>query len=301
MPEAQTPVVVQPDRAVVQHPVDGLPLLMGVLNITPDSFSDGGLWVDPQRALAHAHALVAQGADLIDVGGESTRPGSVRVDPQTEQDRILPVVEALISDGVAVSVDTMNASTAAITARLGARYINDVSGGLADPDLFDAVAETDAALIVSHWRGLLSPGRPTDQYVDVTAETLAEVEARLDAARTAGIGDERLIVDPGLGFSKDSDHNWQLLADIGQFVRLGLPVLVGASRKRFIADAVPVALKQGDRADAAEALRAKDAATAALAALLLDHGLWGWRVHDVGSTRAALKVARQLRGHHGRA
>lgn len=272
-----------------------LPLVMGVLNVTPDSFSDGGKWLQPDRALAHARTLVAEGARIIDVGGESTRPGSVRVDVATELDRVLPVVERLVAEGIEVSVDTMNAETAVRVAQLGARYINDVSGGLADPDMLAAVAGTDAVYICSHWRGLLADADAAATYHDVTEEVLAELSARLDAARSAGIPDERLISDPGLGFSKRTDHNWQLLADLDRFVGLGLPVLVGASRKRFISETVPHALRTGPTADATLANQARDAATAAVAALLFDRGIWGWRVHNAAATSAALAVAHELR------
>jgi dihydropteroate synthase len=269
------------------------PLVMGVLNVTPDSFSDGGRWHDHDAAVRHGLDLVVDGADLVDVGGESTRPGSVRVPMAEEQRRILPVVERLAGEGVVLSIDTMNADTARRTVELGARYVNDVSAGLADPDMLDTVADGDAVFIVSHWRGLLTPDSPPARYDDVVEEVVSEIGQRLDAARAAGIGDERLVVDPGLGFSKNGGHNWALLAAVDRLRSFGLPVLLGTSRKRFIAETLPGALRAAE-ARAETALHARDAATAAIAALLAESGVWGFRVHDAAAARAALEVGRRL-------
>ncbi|MCD7101484.1 dihydropteroate synthase [Pseudoclavibacter sp. 13-3] len=263
---------------------------MGVLNVTPDSFSDGGRWLDPAEAVRHGLDLTAQGADLIDVGGESTRPGSRRVPVEVEQQRILPVVRPLVAAGVSLSIDTMNAATALATAQAGAAYVNDVSAGLADPDMLDAVSDTEAGLILSHWRGLLTPGRAPAHYDDVVGEVLAELELRVEAARAAGIDDSRLVLDPGLGFSKNAEHNWQIINGFARLLTLGLPVMIGASRKRFIGRLLPAALREPD-ADPETVLRAKDAATAAISALMAHRGVWGFRVHDVASTAAALAAA----------
>ncbi|KAB1662039.1 dihydropteroate synthase [Pseudoclavibacter sp. CFCC 13796] len=271
---------------------------MGVLNVTPDSFSDGGCWLDPTDAVRHGLDLTAQGADLIDVGGESTRPGSQRVPVEVEQQRILPVVRPLVEAGVTLSIDTMNAATALATAQAGAVYINDVSAGLADPDMFDAVSDTDARLILSHWRGLLSPGHAPAHYDDVLGEVLAELEQRVEAARAAGIDDSRLILDPGLGFSKNAEHNWQIINGFDRLLAFGLPVMIGASRKRFVGRLLPAALREPD-ADPAAVLRAKDAATAAISALMAHRGVWGFRVHDVAATAAALAAAERFEPTEG--
>ncbi|WP_255513405.1 dihydropteroate synthase [Homoserinibacter sp. GY 40078] len=250
--------------------------ILGILNVTPDSFSDGGRWQRLDDAVRHAAELVAAGAAVIDVGGESTRPGAQAVDPREEQDRVLPVVEALAREGIVVSIDTRNASTARAAVAAGAAIVNDVSGGLHDPGMFDTVAQTGARLVIMHWRGG-ADAEPV--YADVVSEVRAELAARVEAALDAGVASERIVVDPGLGFAKTAAHNWQLLDRLDTFTELG-PVLIGASRKRFLAALLPADAPVADR----------DAPTATVSALAARSGAWGVRVHDVAATRLALSV-----------
>ncbi|MDF2554431.1 MAG: dihydropteroate synthase [Microbacterium sp.] len=260
-------------------------LIMGIVNVTPDSFSDGGRYADADAAVAHGLRLRAQGADILDVGGESTRPGAERVDPRVEQERVLPVVRALAETGIAVSIDTMNASTAVAAVEAGARIVNDVSGGLADPGLLAAVAATDADIALSHWRGHSTDMYARAQYDDVVDEVLSELRVRVDAAASAGIAPSRVILDPGIGFGKKGAQNWAMLRGLDRLVGLGPRVLLGTSRKRFLAEALA-----DDPADADEARR--DLATAVTSALAAQAGAWAVRVHDVAATRDALIVAR---------
>ncbi|MBD7958363.1 dihydropteroate synthase [Microbacterium sp. Sa4CUA7] len=265
--------------------------IMGIVNATPDSFSDGGRHADADAAIAHGRRLLAAGADLIDVGGESTRPGSERVDPAVEQQRVLPVVAALAADGATVSIDTMNAATASAAIAAGAHLINDVSGGLADDDMFAAVAETSAHLAIGHWRGHATDMYARAHYADVTAEVIAELGERLAAAAAAGIPRERIVLDPGIGFGKRGDQNWQVLSQLPQLVALGPRVLVGTSRKRFLLDAL--AAPDTDAAAAAAVdERRRDLATAVTSVLAAQAGAWAVRVHDVAATRDALRTAR---------
>ncbi|MFF1572560.1 dihydropteroate synthase [Leifsonia sp. NPDC058292] len=259
---------------------------MGVLNVTPDSFSDGGLWLEPQAAIAHAVDLVEQGADIIDVGGESTRPGASSVDPVDEQARVLPVIRALSERGITVSVDTMHASTARAAADVGAAIINDVSGGLADQGMPQAVLDTGLQYVVMHWRGLLDSKDSRATYTDTVAEVRSELSSRLSDLVGGGIDPAKLIVDPGLGFSKNARHNWQVLGHLHDIETLGYPVLIGASRKRFLGALLP------DNATAAD----RDAPTAVISALAAQAGAWAVRVHDVASTRLALDVVRAWQG-----
>lgn len=255
---------------------------MGVLNVTPDSFSDGGLWLEPDAAIAHGLQLVEQGADLVDVGGESTRPGAVRVDPEEERRRVVPVIRELASRGIVVSVDTLNASTARAAAEAGAAIINDVSGGLADPAMPDAVLDTGAQYVVMHWRGRLDAADSRAVYRHTVAEVRAELSARVTDLLQRGIDPAKLILDPGLGFSKNARHNWQVLAGLREIETLGYPVLIGASRKRFLGALLPEGAAVEDR----------DAPTAVISALAAQAGAWAVRVHDVPSTRIALDVVR---------
>ncbi|WP_134774699.1 dihydropteroate synthase [Ornithinimicrobium flavum] len=270
---------------------------MGIVNVTPDSFSDGGRWLDPTAAVAHGRALAAQGADLLDVGGESTRPGSTRPSEAEELDRVVPVVEALAGDGLLVSVDTMRAAVAAAALRAGAVLVNDVSGGLADEAMPELVASTGAPFVVMHWRGLLTDPSAEPHYDDVVAEVRAELEQRVDALATAGVSRGQIILDPGLGFSKDAGHNWTLLAGMEEILAIGLPVLLGASRKRFLGrlPARPGAPVNpgGTPTPAPE----RDAATAATSLLAAQAGCWAVRVHDVAATRDALGVEEMRRRH----
>ncbi|TVT14777.1 dihydropteroate synthase [Amycolatopsis acidiphila] len=265
---------------------------MGVLNVTPDSFSDGGRYLDTDAALAHAHEMWARGADIIDVGGESTRPGAARVDAQTEIDRVLPVVRALAADGLCLSVDTTRAAVAEAALDGGARIINDVSGGLADPNMAKVAAAGGAPWILMHWRGHSKDMNRLAQYDDVVADVHAELRARVDAALAAGVAAENIVIDPGLGFAKHAPHDWALLHALPSFVDMGFPVLVGASRKRFLgrllADADGTPRPPSGREDA----------TAAISALAAAAGAWGVRAHAVGASLDAVTVAAAWqRGH----
>jgi dihydropteroate synthase len=256
------------------------PLIFGVLNVTPDSFSDGGRWVDATAGIDHATELWQQGADVIDIGGESTRPGAARVAVEDEQARVVPVVRELVARGMRVSVDTMNSSTAARSVEAGAEFINDVSGGLADPDMYREMAANSAKYIVMHWREHSATMQNAAHYVDVVRDVRREITQRVAEAIVWGVDPSKIIIDPGLGFSKTGEHNWQLLAGLPELARLGLPILVGASRKRFLAEFAP------DGAPASE----RDAATATISGLAAQASAWGVRVHNVPATRQVLDV-----------
>jgi len=265
------------------------PVIMGVLNVTPDSFSDGGFWLDPDDAVTHAGELVAAGADIIDVGGESTRPGSGRVELTDELDRTLPVVSALVGAGITVSIDTMRAEVARRATEAGAAYINDVSGGLADPEMASAAADSGCDVILMHWRGHSSDMYARAHYDDVVGEVVAELTGRVEEFTSAGVPPERIILDPGLGFAKSFEHNWQLLRGIGALVALDHRVLVGSSRKGFLGS---VGRAEGHSRPPLE----RDVATAVTSAYLTGTGVWGVRVHDVRSTVDAVDVAVALLG-----
>lgn len=256
-------------------------LIMGILNVTPDSFSDGGRYTTLDAALEHAAELTTQGADLIDIGGESTRPGAERVPAAEEQHRVLPLVRELARGGIAVSVDTMNASTALAAAHAGAAVINDVSGGLADPDMTRVAIETGLPFVVMHWRGHSAEMAARATYADVVTDVRREIEYRVAELIVRGVDPAKIIVDPGIGFSKNADHNWALLGHYGELASLGLPVLVAASRKGFLAPLVA----EGAAPDA------RDAPSAIVAAIAASQGAWAVRVHNVAETRAALDVA----------
>ncbi len=268
-------------------------LVMGVLNATADSFSDGGRYLGAEQAVAHGRALAAAGADIVDVGGESTRPGAHRVAPEVEAARVVPVISALAADGIVVSVDTMRASVAEAAVAAGASYLNDVSGGRADPQMAAVVADSGLPWILMHWRPSTDGGdrhfthRVTDagSYRDVVAEVSGELLAQVDAAVAAGVDPDRLILDPGLGFAKTAEHNWALLHALPTLVGLGFPILIGASRKRFLGSL----LADADGVERAPAER--DEATAAISALAAAGGAWGVRVHDVARSRDAVAVA----------
>lgn len=259
-------------------------LVMGVLNVTPDSFSDGGEWLDPEAAVAHGRRMAADGADLVDVGGESTRPGAQRSTVDEELRRVLPVVRALAADGIAVSIDTMRAEVAEQAIDAGARAINDVSGGRADPRMFDVAAAADVPYILMHWRRHSASMDDAASYGDVVAEVLDELAPQVQAALTAGVARERLAIDPGLGFSKRAEHNWALLHRLPELFALGFPVLVGASRKRFIG-----ALLGADPEQPRPAAE-RDDATVAITALAAAAGAWCVRVHDVRPNADAVRV-----------
>jgi dihydropteroate synthase len=266
------------------------PLIMGVVNVTPDSFSDGGKFLQVTDALAQARQLVADGAQIIDVGGESTRPGAQRVPSDVERQRVLPVLLAIKAElDVLVSVDTMNSDTARAAIEAGADIINDVSGGLADPQMFSAVADSSARYVLGHWRGFSDSMQQNAQYEDVAREVIAELSEQVAMASASGIDRERIIVDPGLGFAKDMHHNWRLVARLDELEQLELPILVGASRKRFLAGALdPDA--QGE-----VSMPRRDVATAVLTALLLQRKLWAVRVHNVAATKDAISIVAALR------
>ncbi|MEZ3160301.1 dihydropteroate synthase [Microbacterium sp. BWT-B31] len=268
------------------------PLVMGIVNVTPDSFSDGGRFLDTDRAIARGLELVAQGADLLDVGGESTRPGAQRVAPEVEQGRVIPVIRALAQAGAAVSVDTMNASTAVAAVEAGARIVNDVSGGLADPAMLAAIAPTGADVVLQHWRGASSDMYARADYDDIVREVADELARRIEAASAAGIPSERVITDPGIGFGKRGEQNWQVLRGLDRIAALGPRVLVGTSRKRLLVETLG---PDSDEVDTTSERR-RDLATAVTSVLAGQAGAWGVRVHDVAATRDALRIADAWRG-----
>jgi dihydropteroate synthase len=271
----------RPDRIVV----------MGVLNVTPDSFSDGGRWTDLDAAVAHGVQMRADGADLVDVGGESTRPGAQRVAAEIERDRVVPVIRALTSAGVPVSVDTYRAAVAAAAVEAGATVVNDVSGGLGDTQMADVVRAAGCPWILMHWRGHSATMQQLAQYDDVVSDVCRELRARVDAAVSRGVDANRLAVDPGLGFAKTAEHNWALLARLDELHGLGLPILVGASRKSFLG--ALLAAPDGTPRPVDE----REHATTAITAYCALHRVWGVRVHEVpANVDAALAVAAIHRG-----
>ena len=278
------------------------PQIMGVLNVTPDSFSDGGEFDNVESALNHARVLIIGGANIIDIGGESTRPGAPRVAPEVELSRVMPVIEALTAElaatnrrDIRISIDTMNATTALAAVSAGAHIINDVSGGLADSKMLAVAAATGAEIVISHWRGFSDGMDALNTYLDVPTEVAAELKLRVDAAVKAGVSKNKIILDPGLGFAKDMSQNWQLVARLDEIEKLGLPVLVGASRKRFIAGALDAELDSADAESGQINNGRRDLATAVLTALLLQRKLWGVRVHNVVATNDAIAIVEALR------
>ncbi|MFJ2555595.1 MULTISPECIES: dihydropteroate synthase [unclassified Streptomyces] len=267
--------------------------VMGVVNVTPDSFSDGGRWFDTTAAVKRGLDLVGAGADLVDVGGESTRPGATRVDEDEELRRVVPVVRGLASEGVTVSVDTMRATVAEQAVAAGAALVNDVSGGLADPAMVPAVAAAEVPFVVMHWRGFSQDMNSRAVYTDVVAEVVAELRARMDAVIAGGIAPERLVIDPGLGFAKQAEHDLELLAHLPELRSLGRPLLVAASRKRFLGHVLA-----GGESSPPPA-RERDAATAAVSAIAAHQGAWAVRVHEVRATADAVRVARAVEGARG--
>ena len=263
-------------------------LVMGVINVTPDSFSDGGAFADTASAVEHGLALAAAGADIVDVGGESTRPGAVRVSADEERRRVEPVVAALADAGVAVSIDTMRASTAAAALAAGARLVNDVSGGRADRDLPAVVADAGVPYVVMHWRAHSAEMQQHAHYDDVVSEVRDELRERVDHVVAAGVHPERIILDPGIGFAKKAEHNWALLAHLDVLRGLGHPVLVGASRKSFLG--ALLADDNGPRPTAG-----RDDATAAVTVVAALAGAWGVRVHDVRASVDGVRVVERLR------
>jgi dihydropteroate synthase len=278
--------------------VDGLPsaertLVMGVLNVTPDSFSDGGQYADTSAAVARGLQMVREGADIVDVGGESTRPGAERVDAETEAARVLPVIRELAAAGAVVSVDTMRAAIAEAAVDAGARLVNDVSGGTSDLAMYKTVAAADVPYVIVHSRGPSADMQSRADYEDVVTDVLAELRARLDAAIDDGVDASRLIIDPGIGFAKTAEHNWTLLRDVAQLNALGRPLVVGASRKAFLGRLLAAA--DGTPRAAAD----RDDATTALTAGLATAGVWAVRVHDVRGSADAVRVVAALTGPAG--
>lgn len=265
----------RPDRLVV----------IGVLNVTPDSFSDGGRFTSLDEAVAHGCRLADDGADLVDVGGESTRPGADRVDAAEEERRVIPVIEALVANGIRVSIDTYRAVVAERALAAGASVVNDVSGGLGDPDMAAVVRAAGCPWILMHWRGHSRRMQDLAHYVDVVDDVRRELAERVEAANQAGISSDRIVIDPGLGFAKTAEHNWALLAHLDVLVGFGLPVLIGASRKSFLGRVL------ADPAGTPRPVGEREAATVALTAYAATQGAWGVRVHNV---RANVDAARTI-------
>lgn len=248
-------------------------IVMGILNVTPDSFADGGRHNDFEAAINHAHEMLVEGVDIIDIGGESTKPGVDRVSEQEELTRVIPVIRELAKTGARISIDTMRASTARAAIEAGAHIINDVSGGLADPEMLPTAAQLGVPYIAMHWRGHSKDMNARAVYGDVVKDVMSELQERVSAALDAGITKDNLILDPGIGFAKEAHHNWKIIDSIDQFVALGSPVLVGASRKRFLG---------GDNPDE------REAATIELTKRLSTSGIWGVRVHSVKAHKEVL-------------
>jgi dihydropteroate synthase len=282
---------VSPLLAVPGLPQPGRTLVMGVVNVTPDSFSDGGEWLDPAAAIGHGFDLLAEGADIIDVGGESTRPGATRPEVSEELRRVLPVVRELAAAGACVSIDTMRTAVAAPAIAAGASLLNDVSGGKADPGTLRLVAESGVPFVCMHWRGHSEDMQSRASYADVVTQVIAELSTQLDEAASAGIAMDKLIIDPGFGFAKTGEHNWQLLQRLEEFDVLGRAMLVGVSRKTFLGrlltnpDGTPRPPKE------------RDDATTALTTVLASQGVWGVRVHSVRASRDAIAVVQRLLSH----
>ena len=249
-------------------------LVMGILNVTPDSFADGGLHFDTEIAISHGREMIEDGVDIIDIGGESTRPGADRVSAEEEQARVIPVIRELAKENVVISIDTMRASTAKLGVEAGATIVNDVSGGAADPEMFSTVAQLGCKYTLMHWRGHSKDMNSKAIYSDVVAEVIEEISIQLDKALAAGIKRENIILDPGIGFAKDAEHNWEILNRIDEFIELGYPVLIGHSRKRFLGGDTP-----DDREDA----------TVQVTQSLVGKGIWAVRVHGVAANKAVLQ------------
>jgi dihydropteroate synthase len=262
-------------------------LVMGVLNLTPDSFSDGGRFNDPTIATNHALQMIQDGADIIDIGGESTRPGSERISVQEELDRVLPVISALAGSGAAISIDTMRVEVARAAVDAGACMVNDVSGGKSDPEMLGFVATLNTPYILMHWRGPSNIMNTLTDYNDVVADVAREISNQVDVAVAAGIARERIAIDPGIGFAKTVDQNWPILKHLDVLEGLGLPILMGASRKKFLGELLA---KDGIARDSDE----RESATTAISTLMAVRGIWAVRVHEVKSTRDAIAVVDRI-------
>ena len=257
-------------------------LVVGVLNVTPDSFSDGGLFSDTNAAVKYAQDLIQNGADLIDVGGESTRPGASRITTLEEQKRVIPVIKELTSLGIITSIDTMNSETALVAVNAGAQMVNDVSGGLADENMHKCVADLNVPYVLMHWRGHSTVMDNLATYSDVVTEVVNEIQIQVDKAIKSGIDRNKIVIDPGLGFAKNPEQNWEILKKFNQLHHLNLPIYIGASRKRFLTDfAIPRgSLEPKDR----------DIATSIITSYASLNGAWAVRVHDVSANSAAVKI-----------
>ena len=264
-------------------------LVMGVLNVTPDSFSDGGLFATTSSAIEHGIAMAESGADIVDIGGESTRPGAARISTQEELDRVIPVIEALAAKNISTSIDTMRAEVAKAAVQAGAFIVNDVSGGKADDDMFTTVAALKVPYIAMHWRGHSTVMTQLTDYENVVTDVRDEIETQVEAAVRSGIAREYLVVDPGIGFAKTTDQNWPLLANLQELEELRLPLLIGVSRKKFIGELLADA--NGEPRD----LSGRESATTAITALVASRPVWAVRVHDVQSSRDAIEVVERLR------
>jgi dihydropteroate synthase len=271
------------------RPDPGTPVVMGVLNVTPDSFSDGGRYADLDSAVAHGLGMTADGAHLVDVGGESTRPGAERVDAPTEIARVVPVIRELARSGVVMSIDTTRAEVAEAALAAGASVVNDVSGGLADPRMGAVVAAAGVPWVLMHWRGHSREMQQLAAYQDVVDDVRRELRQRVDGALAAGVDPSRLVLDPGLGFAKTAEHNWRLSAHLGEIVALGFPVLVGTSRKSYLGKLL--AGPDGEPRPTGE----REAASIAANILAVQAGAWGVRVHDVRATVDAFAVLQATR------
>ncbi|WP_170944710.1 MULTISPECIES: dihydropteroate synthase [unclassified Rhodococcus (in: high G+C Gram-positive bacteria)] len=273
--------------------IPSAPVVMGVLNVTADSFSDGGRYLDVDAAVEHGLAMHRRGVDVVDIGGESTRPGADRIDPILEAERVVPVIAALAAEGVVTSVDTMRASVAEAAIEAGVSIVNDVSGGRADSAMAGVVADGGLPWILMHWRAAGSEYRhsgPADRYDDVVADVRSELLEQVDRAMAAGVDESALVLDPGLGFAKNAQHNWQLLRGLPELVAAGFPVLVGASRKRFLGSLL------ADEHGSPRPPDGREIATAVVSALAVAGGAWGVRVHDVQASLDAVAVVKAWQG-----
>lgn len=279
---------VQPPYSVAGLDQPGRTLVMGVVNVTPDSFSDGGEWFDPEAAVQHGLDLIADGADLIDVGGESTRPGAQRPTVAEELARVLPVITELARAGATVSVDTMRAEVASQALAAGAGLVNDVSGGQADPDMLGTVAKAQVPYVCMHWRGHATQMQARAHYRDVVSEVAAALTKQIEVAVAAGVDPARLVLDPGFGFAKTGEHNWELLQRFEELTAIGQPLLVGVSRKAFLGTLL------ADSNNTARPARERDDATTALTTLLAERGVWCVRVHAVRASRDAVATVQRF-------
>lgn len=262
-------------------------LVMGVINVTPDSFSDGGLFLDSKVAIAHAQQMLVDGADIIDVGGESTRPGSERISAQEEIDRALPVITEMAKTDAILSIDTMRAEVAKAAMSAGAHMINDVSGGKADPEMLEYVAKISSPYILMHWRGPSNIMNTLTNYDDVVRDVTMEISAQVEVAVSAGISRDRIAIDPGIGFAKTVEQNWPILKHLDVLDELGLPILMGASRKKFLGELLA---RNGEP----RVMEEREAATTAISTLIALRNTWAVRVHDVKASRDAIAVVERL-------